>query len=161
MGKAKLKGMEQLKKKLKNMQDRKAIQPIAEHATAMAAKLVRDEIKAKVYTASGPWTVYYGAKGKGNRTKYTFPAGTVAAAIIMKNIPEMERGGLLAKHIVTIRSSGDFAPVARAAILMEHGVMEGKTQPVFRNTFEAKQAEAQREAEKIMEKGIAKLWNQS
>ena len=44
---------------------------------------------------------------------------------------------------------------------MEHGVMEGKTQPVFRNTFEAKQAEAQREAEKIMEKGIAKLWNQS
>lgn len=161
MAKSGLKGMDAFNKKLKTMQDRKALQPLSEYATAMAAKHVRDEIKAKVHIASGPWTVYYGSKGKGNRKKYTFPAGTVAAAIIMKNIPDMERGGLLAKHIVTIRQSGDWAPVARAAIMMEHGVMTGGSNAFFRNTFEAEKGKAMQAMDEVMDAGIQKLWDKS
>ena len=161
MGKMGFKGVAAFRKKLKAMQDPKTLQPLAEHATAMAAKHVRDEIKAKVHIASGPWTVYYGPKGKGNRTKYTFPAGTVAAAVIMKNIPEMERRGLLAKHIVTVRSSGDWAPVSRAAIMMEVGVMAGGTNSFFRATFEAEKMAATRAMDEVLEQGIIKLWNKS
>ena len=160
MGKMGFKGVDAFKKKLKAMQDPKTLRPLAEYATAMAAKHVRDEIQAKVHIASGPWTVYYGPKG-GERTKYTFPAGTVAAAVIMKNIPEMERGGLLAKHIVTVRSSGDWAPVSRAAIMMEVGVMTGGTNSFFRSTFEAERVAALRAMDEVLEQGIIKLWNKS
>lgn len=159
MAKMGLKGMDGLVKKLKAMQDKSKIVGIAEFGTAMAAKQVRDEIRAAAYVASGPWTVYYGPKG--HRVPYTKQAGSVATAIIMKRIPVSERGGKLSIHIVTIRRTGENAPVERAALLMEYGAMSGAAKPFFRNTFEANREQASKELNKAVSSALEKLWDKS
>ena len=68
---------------------------------------------------------------------------------------------MLSKHIVTIRRTGENAPVERAALLMEYGAMAGGAKPFFRNTFEANRSAALKELETAVDSAIQKLWDKS
>lgn len=159
MARLKTKGFKELQKKLKSMstevRDKAALK-----GTAAMARVIRDEARYRVYTAPAPWTVYYGSKG-GVRAKQTFPAGSVADAIIMKRIPPSERAGFLSKHLVTVRKGGQFAAVERAALMMEYGNSNGNARfkPFLRPSLRAKQREAIKEAEKVINRELAKGWN--
>ena len=156
----KLSGFDKVSRKLKELQKPRTVKKIAQHATAVMARMVADEAISRVYTASEPWTVYYGSKG--NRQKYVFEAGKVADAVIIKRLPNNELKGDLAAYIVTLRKSGEWAPVSRAALMMEYGASSHSgMKPFMRPALEAKLAEAMQESQRILEYRVNQIWNQT